>query len=121
MGSSYNQDANVVDVVDVQAKEPVPNAAICYLFGILVPLLYLSSAKLRRSSADLRFHCFQCLLLWCVWMPSFFVHVKAVEPFLTVLSLLCAVAWVTAMVQAARGKMFRIPGIGSLAKRLADG
>jgi len=41
MGSSYNQDANVVDVVDVQAKEPVPNAAICYLFGILVPLLSL--------------------------------------------------------------------------------
>ncbi len=116
MGSLRNQKADV----DVQAKESAPNAAICYLFGILVPLLYLSSAKLRRNNTFLRFHCFQCLLLWCVWAPTFFVQVKTVEPFLTLLSLLCAVAWVTAMVQAARGKMFRIPGIGALAERLAD-
>lgn len=116
MGNPLNQHASA----DVQTKESAPNAAICYLFGILVPLLYLSSAKLRRSNAFLRFHCLQCLLLWCVWMPTFFLRVKAVEPFLALLSLLCAVAWVAAMVQAARGKMFRIPGIGALAERLAD-
>src|ERR1035438_3847172 len=106
--------------LDVETREPVLNGALCYAFGILVPLLYLSSTKLRRSSAFLRFHCCQCLVLFCVWIPLNFVRVRTVQPVLTLLSLLCLVAWVTAMVKAGRGKMFRIPGIGALAERLAD-
>jgi uncharacterized membrane protein len=38
---------------------------------------------------------------------------------MTLLSFLWLVAWVTAMVQAGRGKTFRIPVIGALAGRLA--
>jgi uncharacterized membrane protein len=119
MGSQHSNNLQP-EAVDVQTRDSAANGAVCYVFGILVPLVYLSSAKLRKSSAFLRFHCFQCLLLYCVWIPLFFVHVRAIQPVLSLLWLLCLVAWVMAMVKADRGKMFRIPGIGALAERLAD-
>jgi uncharacterized membrane protein len=116
--ASHRTDQELQEPSDAHTSDPAPNGAACYAFGILVPLLYLS-VKSTRSSAFLRFHSFQCLILFCVWIPLLFLHAGRGQPIVTLLSLLCLAAWLTAMVKASRGKTFRIPGIGALAERLA--
>ncbi len=102
-------------------RESLPNSAMagCYLSGILIPLMCLSTATLRRNDL-LRFHCFQCLVLFCVWIPLYFLHVGRFQPIINVLSLFCLVAWITAIAKAWRGKTFRIPAVSILAEWLAD-
>jgi uncharacterized membrane protein len=106
---------------DARKSEYAVAGAACYAIGILAPLLFLSS-KSTRSSAFLRFHSFQSLILFCVWIPLRLLgllHPGKGEPIVTIFSLLCLVACVTAIVQALRGKTFRIPGIGVLAEWLS--
>jgi uncharacterized membrane protein len=116
--ASHRSDQELQERSGAQTSESAPNGAACYAFGILVPLLYLS-VKPTRTSAFLRFHSFQCLILFCVWIPLLFLHAGRGQPIVTLLSLLCLTSWLTAMVKAGRGKPFRIPGIGALAERLA--
>jgi uncharacterized membrane protein len=63
--------------------EPARSGSICYLFGILFPLVY---------------------------------EVEVARLALTFPSLLGLVAWIAPMAGAGRGKMFRLPIIGPLAK-----
>ena len=45
------------------------NGGICYVFGVLYPLLYLLSVSCERQQRFLRFHRFQCLFLFALWFP----------------------------------------------------
>lgn len=92
-----------------------PNRGICYIFGVLYPLLYLLSVPCERQHPFLRFHCFQCLFLFVLLAPLLrFVRSGP----LSYLSLILVVGWLVAMIQARRRKMFHLPLLGYLAERL---
>src|SRR5215469_13849888 len=115
---NHHSNKEIQRASDACNLESAPNGVACYAFGILVPLLCLSM-KSTRSSAFFRFHSFQCLILFALWIPLLFLRAGRGQPVVTLLSLLCLVAWVTALVNVGRGKTFRIPGVGALAEWLA--
>lgn len=91
--------------------------AACYAFGVVFPLIYLCLTPWRRQQRFLRFHCIQCLGLFALMVPLEFWSPLA-RPAAVALPLLF-VAWLAAMIQAGRGKWFRIPILGQLAARLS--
>ena len=95
-----------------------PNGLRCYLFGILYPLAYLSSNRDGQEYFT-RFHCFQCLLLFAVWIPVLFIQVPFAKRAWACLELLGCIGWIAAMTMAARGKLLRLPLIGIVADQLA--
>jgi len=99
----------------------VPNGLVCYVFGIFFPLLYLLLVRRGRQNSFLRFHCFQCLILFVIWSP--FMLVRLPHGLAGGLSetgfLLCLLAWIVAMVQAGRRKRFHLPVIGRVAEQFA--
>jgi uncharacterized membrane protein len=97
----------------------LPNAGVCYVFGVLFPLLYLLAVSKNRQNPLLRFHSIQCLLLFVVLTPLFYFQRGSLGRFSSIAFLVCIVAWFTALVQAARRKRFHIPLIGLIAERLA--
>lgn len=102
-------------------ESATPNGAVCYACGVLFPLVYLTCTRRARQNIVLRFHSFQCLLLFVLWTPFLIWTPHSVwlrHLFSTVL-LLCFAALLTAMIQAWRGKQILIPIIGLLAERLA--
>jgi uncharacterized membrane protein len=126
--SFYNSRMAAADLQEIKQStltgkvtEPNPSGALCYAFGILFPILYLLTRSRRESNYFLRFHCFQCLLLWgmywVLFLLSHFSHLKLAIAALYVLGL---VAWLTAWIMASRRKMFRLPFIGALAELLAS-
>src|SRR5271165_2322215 len=86
---SQREGSPVEGTSDTHTSESLPNGtmAVCFLFGILTPLMYLSTASLRRNDL-LRFHCFQCLVLFFVWIPLYFLHVGRFQPIINLLWLL---------------------------------
>jgi uncharacterized membrane protein len=102
------------------ASEPTPNGAVCYLYGILFPLLYFSS-KTRERNDFLRFHCFQCLILFSILVPLMFVHdhVPWAEHLTSLIQSIWLLGWIVSMIMAGRRKMFHLPVIGALAEWLA--
>jgi len=46
-------------------NEITPSGGLCYAFGILFPLFYLIFGG-RNQNNFLRFHCFQCLILFSI-------------------------------------------------------
>ena len=94
-----------------------PRGGICYLFGVLFPLLYLLMVSRNKQNSFLRFHCFQCLFLFLLWTPFMFLRVGPVYTS-SVGYLLGLVGWLVAMVQATRRKQFHLPVIGMVAERL---
>jgi len=97
-----------------------PNGAACYLFGILFPLTYLLSRPRERNDF-LRFHCFQCLILFSTVLPLMIIrdHVPRGEYLASLLLVIWLFAWIISMIMAARQKMFHLPVIGELAEWLA--
>lgn len=100
---------------DTGTTDDTPYGGICYIFGVLFPLLYLLSVPRERQHRFLRFHCFQCLLLFALLMPLMFVQWRP----LSFVSFVLIVGWLVAMIQARRRKMFHLPLLGYLAERLA--
>jgi uncharacterized membrane protein len=91
--------------------------AICYVFGVLYPLIYLFSVPKRRQERFLRFHCIQCLLLFAlmcplVWWGRLSKVADAALPILTI-------GWLVAMIQAQRGKTIKLPILGQIAAHLS--
>ena len=89
------------------------SGAICYVFGVVYPLLYLLSVPKRRQQPFLRFHCIQCLLLFALmcplaWCGRFSKVADVAFPIL-------AIGWLVAIIQAQRGKTFKLPLLGQLA------
>ena len=100
------------------AEGPVANGSICYLFGVLFPLLYLLSRPHDRNPV-LRFHCFQSLLLFTIWAPLVLLNRSIANPLLGLTVVLGGVAWIVAIIKAKKGKTFRLPVIGALADWLS--
>lgn len=100
---------------NARAADETPNGGICYIFGVLYPLLYLLSVPREKQHRFLRFHCFQCLLLFLLLVPLMYVKWRPVS----FVSLLLIVGWIVAMIQARRRKMFHLPLLGYVAERLA--
>jgi uncharacterized membrane protein len=102
------------------ASEPTPNGAVCYLYGIGFPILYFSST-LRKRNDFLRFHCFQCLILFSILAPLIFLqdHAPRAEHLISLLQSIWFLGWIVSMIMAARRKMFHLPVIGALAEWLA--
>lgn len=89
----------------------------CYLFGIAYPAFYLLSVPRKKQSQFLRFHCIQCIFLFLFWTPFPFLDVG--PAYISLSGFLLGLAgWVTAMIQARRGKVFHLPLIGLVADRL---
>jgi len=99
-----------------------PNGLICYVFGVLFPVLYLLSIRRIRQYSFLRFHCFQCLILFVLWSPFLLMSLAEVwAQYVSMIgSLLGLLAWLVAMVQAGRRRYFHLPLIGIMAERLAQ-
>jgi uncharacterized membrane protein len=102
-------------------RDVLPSGAYCYLYGVLFPLLYLLSRRRIQQNPFLRFHCFQCLLLFAVWIPLLFSRPQSVwlRELTAIASVLCTVGWLTCLIQAGRRKRFHLPVIGPVAERLA--
>jgi uncharacterized membrane protein len=96
-------------------------AGICYIFGVLFPLVYLFSVKHGDQQPLLRFHSFQSLLLFGIWLPLLIVHFRPGWPQESagIGSLLCAIAWLASYVQAQRRKRFHLPVLGIMAEALS--
>ena len=93
--------------------------SICYVFGVLFPLLYLLSVSRDRQNRFLRFHCFQCLFLFALLLPLLFVRSGVLRYVSALACPLLLVGWIVAMIQARRGKMFHLLLLGYFADRLA--
>ena len=105
----------MTSISEATAKSDTPRGGICYIFGVLYPVLYLVSVRRERQHRFLRFHCFQCLFLFAILAPLRFVESRPAG----YASLILIVGWLVAMIQAQRGKVFRLPLLGYLADRLA--
>jgi uncharacterized membrane protein len=99
------------------STENLPSGGICYLFGVLFPLMYLLTRRRSQQSTFLRFHCIQCLILFLLWTPFMLLHIGSTY-ISSVGSLLGLVGWLVAMIQAKREKLFHLPLIGWVAERL---
>jgi uncharacterized membrane protein len=98
-------------------NEMTPSGGLCYAFGILFPLLYLTFGG-RNQNNFLRFHSFQCLILFSIWIPTFFIHAAWSKGFIALVWSSCFAAWIVSWVMAARRRRFHLPVIGALAEWL---
>jgi uncharacterized membrane protein len=99
-------------------REEQPRAgAICYLFGILFPLVYLFCVPRRQQQRFLRFHSIQCLMLFALIGPL--VWWGRLEKIAAVGVPLLLIAWLVAMIQAGRGKILKLPILGQMAAHLS--
>jgi uncharacterized membrane protein len=99
------------------STETIPSGGICYVFGVLFPLIYLLSRRRNHQSTFLRFHCIQCLILFLLWVP--FMVLRIGPNYISSIGfLLGLVGWLLAMIQAKRKKLFHLPLIGWVAERL---
>lgn len=92
----------------------------CYLFGILFPVLYLTTAP-NKNNRFVRFHAFQSIVFTIMFATLIIVsdflrdESGSVRALLTGLWLVFFVTWVVLMVKAYRGEMFKLPIVGDLA------
>jgi uncharacterized membrane protein len=98
-------------------SEDFCDGMICYVFGVVFPLMYLFGTKRERQTRFLRFHCIQCLILFLFWTPFLLEHQRTWTYLIG--SFFGFAAWFVAIVQAKRHKLFRLPLAGWLADRLA--
>jgi uncharacterized membrane protein len=107
------------DGMDSQV-ETGPNGGICYAFGILFPLVYLIFTRRSMQKPFLRFHCFQCLILFALWAPFLISHPFGQAHISAIGFPLCFFAWLIAMIQARRRTRFHMPVIGAVAEWLTE-
>ena len=98
----------------------------CYLpvIGWIPCIIVLASAKFR-DDRDVRFHAFQGLYLFVVWLILDWVvgpmvavvHGPAMMPIGKILKVAVIFAWVFMLVKLSQGQSFRLPIIGELAER----
>lgn len=82
-------------------------------------MLYLLSVPRGKQVRFLRFHCFQCLLLFALLVPLLLVRSGPLSYASEFACPILVVGWIVAMVQARMGKMFHLPLLGYFADRLA--
>jgi uncharacterized membrane protein len=94
---------------------------ICYCFGVLFPVVYLSFVRRDRQQPFLRFHCMQCLLLFALLTPLWFWKSKHLSNTASIAYVVLMIGYLVATIQAGRGRMFKLPVLGRIAERLSSG
>jgi uncharacterized membrane protein len=102
------------------AADPERHGWVCYIFGVLYPAWYLSFVRHNRQHPFARFHCMQCLLLFALLLPFVLWGDKLRSNIALFAYAILMVGWLIAMIQAGRGKMFKLPVLGSIAERIAS-
>lgn len=97
-----------------------PSGLICYAWGILYPVLYLSCTDRNRQHPFIRFNCIQCLLLFALTLPSMYLSDKYEFKTASFSFLFLFASYLVAMVQAGRGRMCKLPILGAIAERLSS-
>lgn len=94
---------------------------ICYVWGILFPLVYLLFIRRTRQDPFLRFHSIQCLLLAAIWLPCLYAnpHTIEMQRIIDAVSLVCLLGWLTCLFRAKKPRHLHLPIIGIIAERLA--
>lgn len=106
------------------------NAASAISYFTFLPAIAFLLLPSYKSSDYIRFHAWQSVLfcisafifdivLGSIALLTLFLGTVALAYTLRVLSLLWLVLWLACVIQAARGKRFRIPLLGSIAEKLA--
>lgn len=104
-----------------QTSTDRPRGHVCYALGVLFPVVYLSFVRRGRQHPFLRFHCMQCLLLFALLTPLALWNSKHVSSIASIAFAVFMVGWLVAMIQAGRGRMFKLPVLGRMAERLSSG
>ena len=104
----------------VSAAGLTDNIAGALAYVTFIPAVIFLVLEPYKSRPFVRFHCFQCIALTIV---SVLLNVLHIIPILgtivaAVLSLVMFVLWLIAILNAAQGKMWRIPVIGDLADKI---
>ena len=106
------------------------NAAGAISYVTFFPAIVFLLLPSYKSSAYIRFHAWQSVLL-CITafvfdivlgsiaLLTLFLGTATLAYIFRVLSLLWLVLWLVCVIQAANGKRFRIPLLGSIAEKLA--
>jgi len=97
----------------------------CYLAGILFPIIFLTTAP-YKTNRFLRFHSFQSIVFTLLWVAVIGTlrlvrEQTAVAAVLSIAWIVFFITWVLLMVKAYQGKIFKLPLVGLLASRWADG
>jgi uncharacterized membrane protein len=101
------------------------NGMLCYLAGVLFPIIYLSSEP-YKSNSFLRFHSFQSIIFTLIWGcltiiddGSVRFQTKGVSTTLSAVWFLFLISWIVLMFNAYRGRKMKLPVVGNLAERLS--
>jgi uncharacterized membrane protein len=102
---------------------------LVYLIGVLAIVFLLIEPY--NKNKFIRFHCFQCLFFWAAYIASSIVlTVIAVVPYIgwiislvgwMIVGLGGCVVWILLMVKAYQNQMWKLPFIGDLAEKQANG
>lgn len=98
--------------------DELPNAGICYAWGIVFPVVYLFTRRRDRQNAFLRFHCIQCLILFTLGALCNVSRKGWAGDVSSVAFLVIFVCYFIALFKAGQHKQFRLPLISALAERL---
>lgn len=108
----YGSSASVAGLSDNMV------GALAYV--TFIPAVIFLILEPYKSRPFVRFHCFQCLALT---IASVLLNVLHIIPVLgtivaALLSVVMFIFWLIAIVNAAQGKMWKIPLVGDLAEKL---
>lgn len=106
------------------------NTASAISYFTFIPAILFLLLPSYKSSNYIRFHAWQSVLfcitaflfdivLGSIALLTLFLGTATLAYILRILSLLWLLLWVVCVIQAARGKRFRIPLLGSIAEKLA--
>jgi len=110
--------------IENNPKATKSKGTLCYLAGVLFPIIYLSSEP-YKSNSFLRFHSFQSVLFMLFWTAltilnnSVRFQMRWVNTLLFIFWLFCFVTWIVLMFKAYRGQRVKLPVVGNLAERWA--
>lgn len=106
------------------------NAASAISYFTFFPAIAFLLLPPYKSSAYIRFHAWQSVLLCftaflldivvgSIALLTLFLGTASMAYVLRILSLLWVVLWLVCVIQAANGKRFRVPLLGGIAEKLA--
>ena len=111
-------ERRTADATSERLDNELPNAGICYSWGIVFPVVYLLTRRRNRQNAFLRFHCIQCLILFSLGALCVLSHKGRLLDVSDVALLVVVLSYFVALFKAAQHKQFRLPLISALAERL---
>lgn len=115
----------IIPDIENNPKATKSEGTLCYLAGVLFPIIYLSSEP-YKSNSFLRFHSFQSIVFTLIWAAltilnnSVRFQMSGVNTLLSIVWLFFFLTWIVLMFKAYRGQRVKLPLVGSLAERWAE-